>query len=154
MPPTPSMTAAVERLFAAAKAVFATAYAPYSNFPVGAAVLGEDGNVYVGCNVENASYPAGICAEGGAISAMVAAGCLRIAAVAVVSGRPGDGSLGTPCGICRQRIREFAAADTPIHICGPEGLRRTLRLDELLPHAFDADSLNAGRAPELGRANA
>ena len=147
-------TTTFEKLFAAAKSVYATAYAPYSNFPVGAALLGDDGSIYVGNNVENASYPAGVCAESGAISAMVAAGCQRITALAVVSGQPGDGSLGTPCGICRQRIREFAAPDTPVHVCGPEGLRRTLRLDELLPHAFDADSLAAGRAPELGRANA
>ena len=148
---SPSTT--FERLFAAAKSVYSKAYAPYSSFPVGAAVLGDDGGVYVGCNVENASYPAGVCAEGGAISAMVAAGCQRIEALVVVSGQPGDDSFGTPCGICRQRIREFAAPDTPVHVCGPEGLRRTLRLDELLPHAFDADSLAAGRAPELGPAN-
>lgn len=143
-----------ETLFAAARAVYDNAYAPYSRFPVGAALLGADGQVYIGSNVENASYPAGVCAESGAISAMVAAGCTRIQALAVVSGQSGDGILGTPCGICRQRILEFAGPETPIHICGPEGLRRTLRLDELLPHAFDAESLTAGRAPQLGPANA
>ena len=154
MPPPTTTTTTFDILFAAAKAVYHNAYAPYSRFPVGAALLGDDGNVYIGSNVENASYPAGVCAEGGAISAMVAAGCRRITALAVVSGQPGDGSLGTPCGICRQRIREFADPHTPVHVCGPEGLRRTLRLDELLPHAFDADSLAAGRAPAIGHANA
>lgn len=150
MPPTTIL----EKLFAAAKLAYGAAYAPYSKFPVGAALLGDDGNVYIGCNVENASYPAGVCAEGGAISAMVAGGCRRITALVVLSGQPGDGSLGTPCGICRQRIREFADPDTPVHVCGPEGLRRTLRLDELLPHAFDADALTSGRAPEYGQASA
>ena len=141
-------TPIVDRLFAAAKAVHAKAYAPYSRFPVGAAILGDDGAIYVGCNVENASTPAGVCAEGGAISAMVAAGCMRIRALAVVSGHDGDGALGTPCGICRQRILEFASAETPIHICGPEGLRKTLRLEQLLPHAFGPHTLAASATAE------
>ncbi|TDQ84301.1 cytidine deaminase [Dongia mobilis] len=124
-------------LFAAAKAAMDRAYAPYSHFPVGAAILAEDGRVYAGCNVENASFPEGWCAETSALGAMVTAGARRIRAVAVI----GTAALTTPCGGCRQRLAEFAAADTPVHICGPEGVRQTFRLDELLPAAFDKEHL-------------
>ena len=125
--------AAIDDLFAAARAEQANAYAPYSRFKVGAAVLTPSGRVFAGCNVENAAYPQGSCAEAGAIAAMALAGERAIAAVMVV----GDGdALVTPCGGCRQRIREFAAPDTPIHIAGPQGLRRTFTLDELLPASF------------------
>lgn len=126
-------------LLAAAKSAMDRAYAPYSNFQVGAAVRSTDGNTYSGCNVENAAYPEGCCAEAGAISAMVMGGDRRISEIAIV-GR-GDG-LVTPCGGCRQKIREFADADTQIHVCGPEGLRRTFTLDELLPQSFGPENLN------------
>jgi cytidine deaminase len=130
--------AVIDDLFAAARAAQAAAYAPYSRFRVGAAVLGASGRIYPGCNVENAAYPQGACAETGAISAMALAGERSIAAILVV----GDGdALVTPCGGCRQRIREFAAADTPIHIAGPEGVRRSFTLDELLPASFGPDHL-------------
>ena len=96
----------LEALFDAAKAAQAKAYAPYSRFKVGAAILADDGRIYAGCNVENAAYPEGSCAEAGAIAAMVAGGERRIAEILVV----GDGeNLVTPCGGCRQRIREFAS---------------------------------------------
>lgn len=115
--------AAIDELFAAARAAQASAYAPYSRFKVGAAVLTPSGRVFPGCNVENAAYPQGSCA---------------MAAVMVV----GDGdALVTPCGGCRQRIREFAAPDTPVHVAGPEGLRRSFTLDELLPASFGPDHL-------------
>ena len=128
----------IDTLFSAARAVQGRAHAPYSRFRVGSAVLDEAGAVHAGCNVENAAYPVGICAEAGAIAAMVAAGGRRIAAILVL----GDGAaLVTPCGACRQRIREFAAPDTPIHVAGPEGLRRTFTLDELLPASFGPDNL-------------
>ncbi len=134
---------AIEDLFAAAKAAQARAYAPYSRFRVGAAVAGEAGAVYAGCNVENAAYPVGHCAEASAIAAMVLAGERRIAAVMVV----GDGdALVTPCGGCRQRIREFASPDTPIHIAGPEGPRRSFTLAELLPVSFGPDHLGIAGA--------
>ena len=114
------------------------AYAPYSRFKVGAAIASVDGQVFAGCNVENAAYPVGSCAEAGAISAMVAAGDSRIAAIVVI----GDGEhLVTPCGGCRQRIREFAAADTHDPFAGPAGIRRSFTLDELLPHSFGPDNL-------------
>ncbi|BAQ48032.1 MULTISPECIES: cytidine deaminase [Methylobacterium] len=128
----------IDTLFSAARAVQGRAHAPYSRFRVGSAVLDEAGAVHAGCNVENAAYPVGTCAEAGAIAAMVAAGGRRIGAILVL----GDGAaLVTPCGACRQRIREFAAPDTPIHVAGPEGLRRTFTLDELLPASFGPDNL-------------
>lgn len=128
----------LDALFAAARAAQARAYAPYSRFSVGAALLSEDGAVHAGCNVENAAYPSGSCAEQGAISAMVAGGGRAIRAILVI----GDGPEPvTPCGACRQRIREFAAPDTRIHVCGPEGLRRTFTRDELLPESFGPENL-------------
>ena len=130
----------IEALFEAAKAVQAKAYAPYSGFKVGAAIATPGGRVFAGCNVENAAYPVGACAESGAISAMLAAGESRIAAIVVM----GEGeNLVTPCGGCRQRIREFAASDTPIHIAGPEGVRRSFTLEELLPFSFGPSNLSA-----------
>ena len=129
---------AIDDLFAQAKAAQARAYAPYSKFRVGAAVACPSGAVFAGCNVENAAYPVGSCAEAGAIAAMMLAGERRIAAVMVM----GDGdALVTPCGGCRQRIREFAAPDTPIHVAGPEGPRRTFTFDQLLPVSFGPDHL-------------
>jgi cytidine deaminase len=131
------MSELTQLIDAAAKAR-AHAYAPYSRFTVGAAIRAEDGGIYVGGNVENAAYPEGQCAEASAIGAMVAAGARRIAAMVVLA--EGD-ALCTPCGGCRQRIREFAAPETPIHLCGPEGLRRTVTLGELLPLAFGPEIL-------------
>ena len=130
----------IERLFAEAAAARSQAYAPYSGFSVGAAILGRSGAIYRGCNVENAAYPVGNCAEAGAISAMVAAGERSIEAILVVGG--GD-ALVTPCGGCRQRIREFAGPETPIHIAGPAGWRTSFKLNDLLPESFGPDNLAA-----------
>jgi cytidine deaminase len=127
-----------ERLFAAASAAMERAYAPYSKFQVGAAILAGNGKIYSGCNVENAAYPTGNCAETSAIAAMVLDGAKQIREIAVI----GRGDLPcTPCGGCRQRIREFAAPDTKVHVCGPEGLRRTFTRDELLPASFGPENL-------------
>ncbi len=101
-------------------------------------VRAGNGRLYAGCNVENAAYPQGCCAEASAISAMVVDGERLIVEVAVI-GR-GE-ALVTPCGGCRQRIREFAGGDTPIHICGPEGVRKTMTLEALLPLAFGPENL-------------
>jgi cytidine deaminase len=132
--------ASVDELFEAAKAIQAKAYAPYSRFKVGAAIATPTGRVFAGCNVENTVYPVGSCAEAGAVSAMIAAGESRIAQIVVM----GEGeNLVTPCGGCRQRIREFAASDTPIHIAGPEGIRKSFTLDELLPFSFGPDNLSS-----------
>ncbi len=127
-----------EVLFAAALRAQRRAYAPYSRFKVGAAILADDGVVYAGCNVENAAYPSGSCAEQGAISAMIAGGGRRMAALLVL----GDGEvLVTPCGACRQRIREFAKPETPVAIAGPGGVRQMFSLAELLPASFGPDNL-------------
>jgi cytidine deaminase len=132
--------AAVEDLFAAARAAQAWAYAPYSGFRVGAAIRTPEGQVFAGCNVENAAYPQGACAVTAAIAAMIAGGGARIAEILVV----GDGDLlCTPCGGCRQRIREFAGPVTPVHVAGPEGVRRRFTLAELLPYSFGPDNLGA-----------
>jgi len=135
------MSAGYEALFAAATAVRRHAYAPYSKFRVGAAIRADDGRIFAGCNVENAAYPQGQCAEACAIGGMIANGASRIAEVLVIGGEEGDGLLCSPCGGCRQRLREFAAADMPVHICGPEGLRRTVTLEDLLPLSFGPDNL-------------
>ncbi len=130
--------AALEALFDAAKQARMRAYAPYSRFLVGAAVLSEDGAVHAGCNVENAAYPVGTCAEAGAIAAMIASGARRIAEILII----GDGpELVTPCGACRQRIREFADGSIPVHIADMNGVRRTFSLDSLLPFSFGPDNL-------------
>lgn len=141
---------AFDALFAAAMAVRRNAYAPYSRFPVGAAVRGESGRVHAGCNVENAAYSEGQCAETGAIAALVAAGDRRLLEVLIIGGASGDGTVCTPCGGCRQRLGEFGAPDTVVYCCGPEGLRLTTTLGALLPHAFGPQSLG-GQAPEGSR---
>ena len=131
---------AVAELFAAARQAQASAYAPYSRFRVGAALRTADGHVFCGGNVENAAYPEGWCAETSAIAAMAAAGGRKIAEICVI----GDGdALCTPCGGCRQRIREFADERTLVHVAGPEGVRATFRLAALLPESFGPEHLEA-----------
>lgn len=125
-------------LFKAARAARPRAYAPYSNFLVGAAVLDERGRVHAGCNVENAAYPQGWCAEASALAAMVLAGGRHVHALAVVAASP---LLTTPCGGCRQKIAEFAGAQCPVFVLGPRGVRRAFTLGELLPHGFGAGNL-------------
>jgi cytidine deaminase len=122
----------------AARQALKSAYAPYSRHRVGAAVRGASGAVYAGCNVENAAYPEGTCAEAAAIAAMVLAGETRLIEVMVMGETAG---LCTPCGGCRQKLREFATADVPVRIAGPEGVRMTLSVDELLPDAFGPENL-------------
>ena len=135
------MDDALAELFEAARAVQANAHVPYSRFPVGAAIRTPSGHVYVGCNVENAAYPQGVCAEASAISAMVSAGEREIHVIVTVA----DGDhLSTCCGGCRQKIREFATPATRIVACGPEGPRRMYTMDELLPDSFGPEHLHAG----------
>ena len=132
-------------LLAAALAVRERAYAPYSEFRVGAALRGANGGVFVGCNVENAAYPQGQCAEASAIGAMVAAGERRIVEVAVA----GDGEgLCSPCGGCRQRLAEFAAGEVPVHLGGPRGLQTTISVGDLLPFGFGPANLGAAPPAE------
>ncbi|MDA7775732.1 cytidine deaminase [Alphaproteobacteria bacterium] len=125
-------------LVAAAISAISHAYAPYSSFYVGAAIRDENGQIHSGANVENAAYPQGACAEVGAISAMIIAGGRKIDAIAVAG--KGD-VLCTPCGGCRQRIREFAEAATPIIIADETGERARFTLAEILPHSFGPDNL-------------
>jgi cytidine deaminase len=136
-PPTYDMDA----LFARAAEARQRAYAPYSGFAVGAALVDRDGRVHAGCNVENAAYPSGTCAEQSAISAMVAAGGRHIVEIAIVG--PGPSPV-TPCGACRQRLREFGDADTRVRAGSEGGARRSFTLGELLPEAFGPDHLAAG----------
>jgi homotetrameric cytidine deaminase len=117
-----------------ARVAMGRAHAPYSHFRVGAALRagGDAGGVHLGANVENASYPQSQCAEASAIGALVAAGHRRIVEVAIMADTP----LITPCGGCRQRLAELAGPDTPVHLCGPEGVRQTITLGRLLPLSF------------------
>ncbi|MDA1098499.1 MAG: cytidine deaminase [Proteobacteria bacterium] len=131
-----------DAMFNLAQQAMAKAYAPYSKFRVGAVVRGESGALYAGCNVENAAFPEGCCAEAAAISQLVMAGEEKLIEAAVIG--TGD-ALVTPCGGCRQRLREFADAATPIHVCGPEGLRRSFTLGELLPFSFGPEHVRPGR---------
>ena len=127
-------------LIAAASAARLKAYAPYSKFLVGAAVRDERGQIHGGCNIENAAYPQGWCAETSAIAAMIMAGGHAIAEMAVIG--TGD-LLCTPCGGCRQKIREFAKGNVKIHMCGEDGkLKQTFTLDELLPASFGPENLD------------
>ncbi len=127
----------IDALLAAARAARTNAYAPYSRYRVGAAVLTKSGRIFAGCNVENATYGATVCAERSAISAMVAAGERDPVACVVVTAGPTPGS---PCGICRQVLSEFAL-DMPITLVAEDPAGRTLaradeRLGALLPKAF------------------
>ena len=126
-------------LIAAASEARLKAYAPYSKFLVGAAVRDEHGQIHGGCNIENAAYPQGWCAETSAIAAMIMSGGKAIAEMAVIG--TGD-LLCTPCGGCRQKIREFAKGNVKIHMYGEDGkLKQTFTLDELLPASFGPENL-------------
>lgn len=123
-------------LFEAARAAMAFAHAPYSKFPVGAAIRAEDGRIYAGANIENLSFPQGWCAEPTAISHMIMAGNKKIVEMAVVAEKL---PLCPPCGGCRQKIAEFATARTPIYLCDETGVKKTMTMEELLPHGFATD---------------
>ena len=126
-------------LVAAAIAARAKAHVPYSKFYVGAALRDEQNRVHAGCNIENAAYPQGWCAEATAISHLIMAGGTKITEVVVMGN--GD-ALCTPCGGCRQKIREFAAGDVKIHCCTEDGaLIKSFTLDELLPCSFGPENL-------------
>jgi cytidine deaminase len=127
------MSSIKQDLREAACAVMKHAHAPYSHYHVGAAILADDGNVYVGTNVENAAYPEGWCAETSAIAAMIAGGAKRISKVCVITK---SDPPGTPCGGCRQRLSEFSDPDTPVLVANLDGQLQTWRMDELLPGAF------------------
>ena len=127
-------------LMDAARDVRERAYAPYSKFKVGAAIRTEDGQVFVGCNVENVAYPEGTCAEAGAIAAMCASGARRIAEVAVIADSPDPV---TPCGGCRQKIAEFAGPEARVTMGTTAGVTLTMTVAELLPGAFGPGHMEA-----------
>ncbi len=115
------------------------AYVPYSKFRVGAAIKSENNKLYVGCNVENAAYPQGLCAEAGAISSMVVGGCTRISEILVVSE---SDRLIVPCGGCRQKLLEFANSTTIVFLATVSKIERQLSVEDLLPLSFDKAFLN------------
>ncbi|WP_146344303.1 cytidine deaminase [Phaeobacter marinintestinus] len=125
-------------LRSAAVTVAQNAYAPYSNFKVGAAIRSASGVIYAGCNVENVAYPEGTCAEAGAIAAMVAAGETELSEVYVVAQSPVPV---TPCGGCRQKLAEFGAGDVKVTMATASGTEMVMSLGELLPGAFNADHM-------------
>ena len=132
------MAIANEDLINAATEARKHAYCKYSGFSVGAAIIDNQGRLHVGCNVENAAYPLGSCAEAGAIAAMVQEGGSRIERIAVVGGRDAVAPC-TPCGGCRQRIHEFASDNTVILVIDDSGEWQEYSIDELLPASFHLD---------------
>ena len=127
-----------KELFKLANSIMEKAYAPYSKFKVGAAILDNNDNYHVGCNIENAAYPIGNCAEASAIAAMIGSNGTKIKAIAVTG--YGD-LLCTPCGGCRQRIREFASLEIPIIVGNEKEIKRVFTLSELLPSSFGPENL-------------
>ena len=125
----------------AATKVRENAYAPYSNFKVGAAIRAASGTVFSGCNVENAAYPEGTCAEAGAIAAMIAAGETRLSEVYVIADCP---TPVPPCGGCRQKLAEFGAADVPVTLATTNGSEQKTTIGALLPGAFTPDHMADG----------
>lgn len=132
-------------LLALARRARENAYAPYSGFAVGAALLGADGRVYTGCNVENAAYPVACCAERTALFHAVAEGAREFAAIAVAGGRVGDKAEAScpPCGVCRQALAEFCDLETfRVYLAAPGGGVEETTLGALLPRAFARANLD------------
>ena len=132
------MANANEDLINAAKEARKNAYCRYSTYSVGAAIIDDQGRLHVGCNVENAAYPLGSCAEAAAIAAMIQEGSRRIRRIAVAGGYDELGPC-TPCGGCRQRIKEFADKNTVVIVIDDSGDWREYMIDELLPASFHLD---------------
>ena len=129
----------MDDLLKSAKRAQENAYAPYSGFRVGASIRTDDNQIFSGCNVENSAYPEGICAEGSAIAAMVSAGALSVREILII----GSGSqICSPCGGCRQKINEFANADTLVHMCSEDGKLESTTVAQLMPFAFGPDNLD------------
>lgn len=125
-------------LYLAAKTAMEKAHAPYSKFPVGAALRTEDGRIFAGCNIEVASYPEGWCAETTALGHYIMGGGGRITEIAVVAARM---ARITPCGGCRQRLAEFAGPDTKLFLCDETGVVQTVTMGEMLPLGFEGGTL-------------
>lgn len=126
-----------KELLDAARRARENAYAPYSHFKVGAALLAGSGAVYLGCNIENASFGATICAERSAIASAIAGGSRDFSAIAIIGGAENaDTAPCTPCGICRQVLSEFCDPDFPVILENGDGTEKIVKLSELLPHSF------------------
>ncbi|RJG46777.1 cytidine deaminase [Mesorhizobium sp. DCY119] len=125
-------------LFLAAREAMAKCHAPYSKFPVGAALRTEDGRVFSGCNIEVASYPEGWCAETTALGHYIMGGGGKITEIAVVAERM---DRITPCGGCRQRLAEFADANTKLFLCDQTGVVETVTMGQMLPYGFEGGIL-------------
>lgn len=126
----------LHQLFEKALKVRLNAYAPYSGFKVGAALLSSKGQIYVGANTENVSYPCGTCAEQAAIAAMIAGGEYEISDIVVVANSK---NLIAPCGACLQRIKEFSGKKTMVHLADLKGIQKSYSIAELMPFAFHED---------------
>lgn len=122
----------------ATREAMSKAYVPYSNYPVGVLIVTDNGNTYTGCNVENASYPLGNCAEASAIASMVMGGEKKIKHIYVMT-KNNEG--GIPCGGCRQRIREFSDSNTEVFMCSKDGVQGRVNISELLPNSFGPEHL-------------
>lgn len=125
-------------LFEAARAAMALSHSPYSKFPVGAALRGDDGRIYSGTNIENVAFPLGQCAEATAIGQLIMGGARQIVEAAVIAGKL---PLCAPCGGCRQKLAEFAAPGLKIWLCDDTGPQKAVALSDLLPSAFSPESL-------------
>lgn len=137
-----------QALLQAARLARLKAYAPYSNYQVGAAVLDDQGRIHAGCNVENAAYPEGLCAEAAALAAMVLAGSTRARAVLVAgNGGKNNSNWTTPCGGCRQKLREFGSPELLILTANEHTLGPTHTLAQLLPESFGPGHLGAPSTP-------
>jgi cytidine deaminase len=132
------MTSPSHDLFLAAREAMAKCHAPYSNFPVGAAIRTEDGRVFAGANIEVASYPEGWCAETTALGHYVMAGGGVITDIAVVASRM---DRITPCGGCRQRLAEFARPEARLYLCDQTGIVETVTIGQMLPYGFEGGIL-------------
>jgi len=132
------MNQEIEKMLRMAKDAMANSYSPYSHFAVGACVLGNDGNYYAGCNVENVSFSITQCAEGSAVGNMISAGAKRIKKVVLIS--QSDLPI-PPCGACRQRLKEFADHDVKVHMFNLAGKEIVMTIGELLPGSFDPEHM-------------
>ena len=132
------MDPTIEKMISQAHKRLAHSYSPYSKFSVASCICTEADNLYTGVNVENISYSLAICAEASAISAMVSAGEQHIKSLVLLSG---TNLLCSPCGACRQRIYEFSTPDTTIYLCNKDSILHNIKINELLPLAFDFNPL-------------
>lgn len=125
----------IEEMLAVAQKAMKNAYNPYSKFSVGACILADDGKLYAGCNIENASYRLTICAEASAVAAMITQGAKQIERVVITADSE---NIVVPCGACRQTLREFASLSTPVYMFNKKGQSMRMTIDELLPKSFGA----------------